>query len=289
LDEWCLTVGPPAISAADSGTGEIRSIVIVSWNVWVGGGSIEQVVAEARRLKGIGPDVGIVVLLQEAFRGGSAVPADYPRNIKVPSAIQPRRPAPDVMKSAANLRMSAIYIPSMRNGASTLEDRGNAVLSTEPLSDFQAIELPFGKQRRVAVICTVHPRGSADRAFRLVALHLDTSCDRKVQARELAKVLEPLGKESTFILAGGDLNSLWGRRDGAFKALNHVLPEKFCGSSPSNVWPLRLDIVFGWWRGRIDFMFSNLGTQKDVKMDTCETLPSRYGSDHHPLLAWLRL
>ena len=41
----------------------------------------------------------------------------------------------------------------MRNGEPgvTSEDRGNAILSTLPLSDLTAIELPLERQRRVAL------------------------------------------------------------------------------------------------------------------------------------------
>ena len=48
----------------------------------------------------------------------------------------------------------------MRNGRppQTDEDRGNAILSTEPLADLTAIELPFEQQRRVAVAATLRSR-----------------------------------------------------------------------------------------------------------------------------------
>ena len=78
----------------------------------------------------------------------------------------------DVRDIAERFGLSVAYVPSMRNGPATRlderEDRGNAILSTEPLIDVKAIELPFGKQRRVAVIsahpaarrraCAIHPR-----------------------------------------------------------------------------------------------------------------------------------
>ena len=69
----------------------------------------------------------------------------------------------------------------MRNGSATTleerEDRGNAVLSTEPLSDVLAIELPFGKQRRVAVAAIVNPRSTLA-PMRVVAAHFDANGDR---------------------------------------------------------------------------------------------------------------
>ena len=73
---------------------------------------------------------------------------------RVPKAIRPRRPTTDVRDIAEQFGLSVAYVPSMRNGPATAlserEDRGNAILSTEPLLDVRAIELPFGKQRRVA-------------------------------------------------------------------------------------------------------------------------------------------
>jgi hypothetical protein len=66
----------------------------------------------------------------------------------VPSAIRPGRPGLDVVALAKKYDLSLAYVPSMRNGSATdpleREDRGNAILSTEPLSDARAIELPFG-------------------------------------------------------------------------------------------------------------------------------------------------
>ena len=44
-----------------------------------------------------------------------------------------------------------LYVPSMRNGAKAFEDRGNAIVSTEPLHTPFAVELPLERQRRVAV------------------------------------------------------------------------------------------------------------------------------------------
>ena len=305
LDQWCRTVGPPAVQAAKPRPAEIRSIAIVSWNMHVGGGNVEGLIKKVRALNGMGgPDVGIVLLLQEAFRSGPAVPANYPRGIAVPNAIRSKRPTPDVMATAASLEttlnvpMSAVYVPSMRNGSSVappaqpseLEDRGNAVFSTEPLSDIRAIELPFGRQRRVAVMCTIHPRGAVKRPLRLVSLHLDTNGDRKAQAEALAQMLRPLAEGPIPTIAAGDLNSLWGRGDASFKAINRVLQEEPCGTRPTNTWPARLDIVFGWWRGRIDFIFSTFGTLDRLGMKrTCQTLPDRSGSDHHPVVLGLQL
>ena len=68
----------------------------------------------------------------------------------------------DVDDIAERFGLSVAYVPSMRNGPArdlvAREDRGNAILSTEPLVDVRAIELPFGKQRRVAITALIQPR-----------------------------------------------------------------------------------------------------------------------------------
>jgi endonuclease/exonuclease/phosphatase family metal-dependent hydrolase len=282
LDQWCSVVGPPAVSMSGPGDQHVTTVVLVSWNMHVGGGRLEELV-ESIRSASIVPrsQLGIVLLLQEAFRSGSEIPP-LPEGSRVPGSLRPRRPTPDVMAVARTLGMSAVYIPSMRNGDTDSpperEDRGNAVLSTEPLSDIRALELPFGKQRRVAVMATMAPRG-ADRPLRIVSTHFDTSGDRAAQAARLTTFLGDLGSSSP-ILVGGDLNSLWGRRDSAFASLRRVLPEEPCGSERTNVWPGRLDIVFGWWRGRLDFIFSTLDANVSR---SCQTNPDRHDSDHNPV------
>ena len=65
----------------------------------------------------------------------------------------------DIVEAAGRLGLSLVYVPSMRNGSDTDEDRGNAILSTEPLSDVAAVELPFERQRRVAIDAAVSVTG----------------------------------------------------------------------------------------------------------------------------------
>jgi endonuclease/exonuclease/phosphatase family metal-dependent hydrolase len=282
LDRWCTPVGPPIVSMSAPNDAAVTALAIVSWNMDVGGGRLEELVASIRTESTVpSPDLGIVLLLQEAFRSGPDIPP-IPEDGRVPRAIRPHRPTPDVMASALALGMSAVYVPSMRNGdaddPTEREDRGNALLSTEPLSDIRALELPFGKQRRVAVTATVTPRGGG-RPVRIVSMHFDTNSDRATQSAALATFLSGLGSPMP-IIAGGDLNSLWGRRDSAFIPLGRALSEEACGSERTNTWPWRLDILFGWWRGRIDFIFSTLGASISR---SCRTESKRRGSDHKPV------
>jgi endonuclease/exonuclease/phosphatase family metal-dependent hydrolase len=183
--------------------------------------------------------------------------------------------------------MSVAYVPSMRNGPATSltdrEDRGNAVLSTEPLTDVLAIELPFGKQRRVAVAATVTPRSTLV-PIRVVAAHFDTNGDRVVQAEALGERVASLAELP--VIVGGDLNSRRGLHDRTVAAVSRHVRLESCGTHRTNRWPLRLDVPLFFVVGRLDFMFSTLAA--DVTR-SCQTLPHAYDSDHLPVLLDVRL
>jgi endonuclease/exonuclease/phosphatase family metal-dependent hydrolase len=311
LDLWCHSVGrpflKPSISAggetvgsaggeivgsangeiAGSAAGVIAGMRILSWNVHVGAGRLEALLP--RLLKEAARDgLGLTILLQETFRTGDAVPERYPAGLRVPKAIRPRRPTMDVHDIAAQFGLSVAYVPSMRNGPATAlserEDRGNAIMSTEPLLDVRAIELPFGKQRRVAVTALVVPRGitAGPRAIRVVSIHFDTNGDRAAQAVALSERLTSFTDAPLFV--GGDLNSLGGFQDDAVLAIARHLPMAPCGTGRTNRWPLRLDVLFP--IGRLDYMFTGAAVSDLVR--SCETLPDAYDSDHLPLLMTLR-
>ena len=219
-------------------------------------------------------DVGIVLILQEAFRAGAAVPDLVPGGISVPGAMRPDRPALDVAELAQSMGLSAVYIPSMRNGSSTSvgerEDRGSAILSSEPLSDITAIELPFGKQRRVAVMATVTPAGKAGPPLQVIAAHLDSFVGTRGQAEALAGYIDELKESGAPVVLGIDTNAIRGRADRAVRTLEKSLPIEDCGTGRT-----------GPWLARLDFIFSNL---PESSGKTCETLADRYGSDHVPIV-----
>lgn len=286
LDRWCQSVGPPVFASLPVATNEISRLLILSWNVHVGGGHIEKLVAKIRGDSSQAAP-GLVVLLQETFRGGVDVPESYPGDLRVPAAIRPRRPTPDIVALARRLDMSVAYVPSMRNGSATelerREDRGNAVLSTEPLSDIRALELPFGKQRRVSIVATVTPRRAPEAPIRVVVAHLDTNSDRVIQAEALGERIALLSDMP--LIVGSDLNSRRGFRDKAVAAVSRLVELESCGTGRTSRWPLRLDVPFFFLIGRVDFMFSTLGSQV---MRTCQTLDDAYDSDHLPLLLDVR-
>jgi endonuclease/exonuclease/phosphatase family metal-dependent hydrolase len=283
LDTWCETVGPPVFSLAPGRAGQVSRLLVVSWNVHVGGGDVEELMSE---LGGLQDETGLVILLQETFRAGADVPESYPRGLRVPSSIRPHRPTTDVVGLAERFGLSVAYVPSMRNGSATeleaREDRGNAVLSTEPLSDIRAIELPFGKQRRVSIAATVTPRGATP--LRVVVAHLDPSGDRVPQAEALSERIATL--DELPLVLGGDLNSRRGFGDDAVAAVSRQVHLESCGTGRTHRWPLRLDVLLFFLVGRLDFVFSTLAV--DVPR-TCQTLDDAYDSDHVPIVLDVRV
>lgn len=256
----------------------MTGLIVVSWNTHVGAARIASLLDDLRSQAGGGARVGIVLLLQEVFRRGPDVPAPPPAGSDGAGRIRPPDAAADIVATARSLGLSLAYVPSMRNGEGP-EDRGNAILSSEPLDEIGAIELPFGRQRRVAVTAIVRP-GGTDAALRVVSVHLDTGGARSTQARALATTLNETGAGLPTVV-GGDLNALWGRRDAAFAALDAVVPAAECGTRRTNTWPWRLDLFMGWWRSRVDYLFAAPPASGAMQ---CETLRDRYGSDHRPIV-----
>ena len=286
LDLWCRSVGPPVFMPALHRSGVISRLLVLSWNLHVGGGDIEQLVGQLLDLSD--ESTGLVVLAQEAFRSGAEVPDLYPRELRAPSSIRPRRPVPDIVGIAERFGLWVAYVPSMRNGEGktreTREDRGNAVLSTEPLSDIRAIELPFGKQRRVAVAATVAPRTNALAPMRVVAAHFDPNGNRASQAEALSGRMASLGELP--IVIGADLNARRGFRDRTVTAVSQQASLESCGTGRTHRWPWRLDVLLFFLVGRLDYMFSTLDGSVDR---TCRTLSDAYDSDHLPLLLDVRV
>jgi endonuclease/exonuclease/phosphatase family metal-dependent hydrolase len=287
LDEWCTAVGPPVVELTPASLDRaVERIALVSWNAGLGRGDLAALVKElqAGALTGDGLSQ-FVLILQEMYRLGVDVPPDpgdrrrHPRALGLPHAAESR----DVRALARSLGLAVAYVPSMRNGPGRA-DRGNAILSTLPLDDLMAIELPFEHQRRVAVSAIVRGYSPSGRKFglRVVSAHLDTtgalarggpSAARRRQARALVSALDATGAPA---LVGADLNTSWGEDEPAFTELRGAFPDA-------------VSVVRGpTWRGplgiqaRLDHMFARTGTRVEVwRVDR------RFGSDHHPLVAML--
>ena len=284
LDRWCAGVGPSVVAQSPQAS-EVMPLpfAVVSWNTHVGAGDLDVLIADLRagRLTGK-PVPGFVLLLQEAYRSGDVVPET--RSVLWASAIfgaGPRSSRIEAVRLAERLGLSAIYVPSMRNGPPgiTSEDRGNAILSTSRLHAIGALELPLERQRRVAVAATVMAQraGAAPVSLRLVSTHFTnmvmhhawilSESGRLRQARALS---DALPGDQPMIL-GGDLNSWFGYRDAAYRELAEKLAGAAREDRRATFGPLRLDHLL--------FRLPE-GWRADLRR-----ADRKYGSDHYPLVA----
>jgi endonuclease/exonuclease/phosphatase family metal-dependent hydrolase len=287
IDRWCFSVGVPVrIDGRPRQDVPAGAVAIVSWNTHVGAGDIDGLVTDLRsgRLTAGRPVTSFVLLLQEVYRSGDIVPSEATAEGRWASAQRPPGPdgrRDDVAASAKRLGLEAFYAPSMRNGApgATDEDRGNAILSTMPLSDLTAIELPLERQRRVALQATVTltVQGYAPVPLRVVSTHFTnmvmhhvwvlSESGRLRQARALASVLPADGP----LVLGGDFNAWFGYRDAAYKELVRLVPPPSSDDRRATFGPMRLDHILArlpaGWRA------------------ATRRAGARYGSDHYPLVA----
>ena len=311
LAQWCATVGPsvidslPATRYGDWLSGD--SLAVVTWNVNVGGGDLEGFLRQelgldcrtepyrSRRLS------HFVVLLQEARRLSEQVPV-VPDDRNVPPRIVPD-PWPgqhtDVVEIARGCGLALFYVPLMRNGIvetdGKREDRGNAILSTLPLSDFIAIELPFEGSRKVAVAATV--RSETRDSLRLLNLHFSVSSTfyrtlttgNSTRLRQAQGMVEALAvveaersldaKPSIATIAAGDANT-WSDDETALRRLRSDFP----GSPPSGGVITRAPFP-------TDHIFFKQDTEGRVELidGSYKTTDESYGSDHQARLLWLRV
>jgi endonuclease/exonuclease/phosphatase family metal-dependent hydrolase len=285
LHSWRQSVGPPLVVASDAAAlAPADRLVVVNWNMHVGGGDFERLAADVRgqaRAR-----VPIVFLIQEAYREGPEVPTELDGSASFASFIRTLRPdgSRDEIESVARrLGLHAYYVPSMRNGGPGLsaEDRGNAILSTVPLAELGAIELPFERQRRVAVAATVAGATTTGVPWRLrvVSAHLDNMVGARRlwvaggefgRTRQARGLVTALADEKTLVL-GGDLNTWFGFLDAAYRTAAAAFPQTRVSDRRATFHGmLRLDHLFfrlepGWTAG-------------------FRRAEHAYGSDHFPLI-----
>ena len=298
LERWRRNVGEPvALDLAERAADPSPTrLVVLSWNVWIGHGRLLQLVSRLRdgdfREQGAEPDAPLIVLAQEVYRRDASIPPDStgPAGRVLVAHLGKQE---DIVTTAQTLGMSLRYAPSMRNG--TLQsDRGNAILSTLPLEDAEAIELPLVLQRRVAVSAAV--RLGANRV-RLMSAHLDPrgppghrwlgSAGRALQARHLVQAI----RNETVIL-GADLNLGRGRYERAWRILGEA---GFTFGVPSSV-PTWRHTYHALPRLVLDYLlirdpFGVVGRAQVHRLDEHprDRGPLVFGSDHHPLLARIDL
>jgi endonuclease/exonuclease/phosphatase family metal-dependent hydrolase len=278
IARWRSAVGPPIVSAtAAAVTQSTDAVTIVSWNVALDRGDVVQLV---RGLQVSAPKRPIVLLLQEAFRGGDDVPAAA-TGAGFASHLGRCDPGREVDDVARELGFALYYVPSMRNGGpGRREDRGNAVLSSLPLDDLSAIELPFERQRRVAVAATIRGTTSSGDpwALRLASVHLDNLVGARYgwiatvygRARQARGLREALAGVEPLVMAG-DFNTWFGFSDQAYIETARAFPHT------------RVQDGRRTFRGllRLDHVFYRLAPQWAADVRRAE---SSFGSDHHPLI-----
>jgi endonuclease/exonuclease/phosphatase family metal-dependent hydrolase len=291
LARWCQTVGPVLFrSSAASETRPIDRLAIVTWNVHVGSGRVDDLVHRLRtgEFTAGEPIDDYVLLLQEAYRR-DRVPERIPRGFPAPSRIAARvGRGPDIDRLAGTGNLAVFYVPSMRNGIAAVdaEDRGNAIVSTLALRDPHVIELPLERQRRAAAVATVTGRTRAGVAWRLrlANVHLDTALALRhggpfaARRRQTEALVDALGSDATIpTVLGGDFNTWRGPSEPALAVLRRAFPRT--PAAPNlPTWSGLLGI-----RAQLDYVFV-----RGVAAAHVQRLPSRLGSDHYPLLTIIR-
>ena len=298
LAGWRSNVGHAVALDPPAGVdpGETGALVVLSWNVWVGRGRLTEVVGRLRDGEyhhlGGDPALPLLVLLQEAFRTDRSVPERS--NGWAPREIATRvRPREDIVETAVRLGLGLRYAPSMRNGPER-SDRGNAILSSLPLADAAALELPFEYQRRVALAARIALSG---RHLRAVSAHLDPrgpvghkwlgAAGRAVQTRHLLTALE----DDTVVL-GADLNLGRGRAEPTWRWLADA---GFRFGVPPTL-PAWRHTYHALPRLVLDYILLRdlAGVVAGARIhrldeDAADRGPTVFGSDHHPLLARIDL
>ncbi|HEV2084358.1 MAG TPA: endonuclease/exonuclease/phosphatase family protein [Gemmatimonadales bacterium] len=301
LERWRRNVGAPVAldltTAPASGNGPTaRSLVVLSWNVWIGRGRLLDLVSRIRSgdfaAQGAEPDAPLVVLAQEVYRRDPTIPLDSTGRAGRMLVAQLGQQE-DIVETARALGMNLRYAPSMRNGAMQ-SDRGNAILSTLPLEDAEALELPLVLQRRVAVSARVRVGGLT---LRVVSAHLDPrgppghrwlgAAGRALQAQHLLSSL----RDDTVIL-GADLNLGRGRYERAWRVLRDA---GFSFGIPPSSPPWR-HTFHALPRLVLDYLLVRdpSGAVERARVHRLDEHPRDrgplvFGSDHHPLLARIDL
>jgi endonuclease/exonuclease/phosphatase family metal-dependent hydrolase len=268
LDTECRRIGAPILLAGASAPLRPDNLLtVVSWNVHAGEADVTGMVAALRRGDLTdGREVRqFALLLQEAARDTSA-----------------RDDAANIDTIAQQLQVDAVYVPGMQNGARG-RDRGVAILASSSFDEVTVVELPFERQRRVAVAVTLKCADGTP-PVRLVSVHLDigmmaTRGGGEVARRRQAEALrDALGPPPARAIVAGDFNTAWGDAEGLLDALEKTYPDAMESGEMSWRGPMGL-------RRRLDHMF----VKADGVRVRVRVVSDRFGSDHHPLIAELPL
>jgi endonuclease/exonuclease/phosphatase family metal-dependent hydrolase len=306
LEEWCQNVGPPVIrtqpEAAFAGLPS-DSIDILVWNVEVGDGWAIEFLKQNTGIECAGPDsklpedrLHFVLLAQEALRRSNEIPEGV-----VGEALLPRvgganvHPGAflDIIQVAERCGLSVFYLPGSRNGpdqyAGLREDKGNAILSTLPLTELAGIELPFESIRRVVPVATISV-GEGHR-LRVASVHFITTPPpwRVVMTGNSARERQSLGLidglmriEVAYgemaVVAAGDLNT-FSNRETSMRRLNRYFTESPPPLGEPTRGPVQADHIL---------FRANTFTEKEpdhIIPGSYDRIDELYYSDHYPVRA----
>lgn len=308
LEEWCKTVGPPVILAAPSRPAAAPvagdTLLLASFNTNGGAGDL---IAFIEMELGLECDASttahpppFVILVQEALRRSNDIPEPVSFDAIPRVLVENERETErlDIAGVARRCGLSLAYVPSMRNGPDPRdglrEDRGNAILSTLPLSDPLAIEQPFEGSRRVGVLARITAPGS--RSILVASVHLHTvslpwrllvtgNGARWREAAALIDVFDRLdleqGPAGVSTVVAGDMNT-WTTRHTAISLLREhfpdspdQLPEPTRGAFPTDHLMFRAARMTG-------------RTPDAIVAGSYRRVNEVHFSDHHPVVAVLR-
>jgi endonuclease/exonuclease/phosphatase family metal-dependent hydrolase len=232
------------------------ALTVVSWNMHGGAGDLEAMLQdlETGTLSGGNPGERLL-LLQEARGDGDQ----------------------DVRRIAERRGLSAFFGAVHHrdhDGSGAGVAIGNAIVSSRPLVNPRAIDLPRERQRRAAVLADIEVGG---RTLLVASTHLENRLGwlqgffgdraRGRQARALLDVIPP-GQPG---ILGGDMNTMLGPDEPAWRAFLGRFPD-----TPDSPQPTFRDRLV------LDHLFFDL---PDGWRATQQVIRERYGSDHHPVLA----
>jgi endonuclease/exonuclease/phosphatase family metal-dependent hydrolase len=269
-----------------------NALAILSWNVWIGRGRLGELITKVRdgafAALEVERDLPLVVLVQEALRSDESVPARS-NGLAAREVLSAAGGREDVVEVARRLGLYLRYIPSMRNTGGR-SDRGNAILSTLPLSDARGVELPLILQRRVALTASVTVGA---RRLGLISAHLEPRgpvghkwLGAAGRAQQIRHLLERLEDDS--VILGADLNLGRGRAEPTWRSLAEA---GFAFGVPGGV-PAWRHTYHALPRLVLDYILvrDQTGAFARVRVHRLDEHPADrgptvFGSDHHPLLA----
>jgi endonuclease/exonuclease/phosphatase family metal-dependent hydrolase len=306
---WCATVGQPVLELEPTGPfpswTASSGLEVATWNMQIDGGDLYGFLAGELGLDCSGPVPSLgarrrpfVVLLQEVWRHDPTLPPVRPSRI-VPWTIDEDdvaewnldapRPAGsedhDIVDTAKACGLAVVYVPSARNGPDSdtrpREDKGNAILSSLPLSTPIAFDLPLEGGRKVAVAATLRAPG-AERV-RVVSVHLDVASTlvrtlgsgNQTRTRQAEGLLDGLrraerdGPLTQVVVVGGDFNT-WVGSETTLRRMRRAFPHspEWDGAGTRGSFPA-------------DHIFFRRRSFEAFEATEYRRVPERYGSDHH--------